>query len=167
MKIIDEKGRLFGKINIVDFFIIVLIVILIPVFAVTYQVMQKTPRRVPFKWVKVEAVTFTMPEFAAHFKEGDISRDGYGNVDSKLLKIIKKDDIYATRLKSAIINKNKDARYEHIAPVFLKFELLCTKSAKGEKWYYRRRSLVVSLKDDFVFETDQYSINCYVIKIEE
>lgn len=32
MKIIDEKGRLFGKINVIDFLVILFVVSLLPMF---------------------------------------------------------------------------------------------------------------------------------------
>jgi len=37
MKVIDEKGRLFGKINIIDFFVIIFLVSLIPMFYFGYR----------------------------------------------------------------------------------------------------------------------------------
>ena len=101
MKIIDEKGRLFGKINIVDFVIIVLICVIIPAFFHIYKILGKTPTRIPYSWIKVEAVTFTMPEIAELIEPGDISLDGFGNPDGKLLAILKKDEKYGERVKSA------------------------------------------------------------------
>ena len=56
MKLMDGKGRLFGKINIADFFIIVLIIVIIPAFLHIYSILGKTPTMVSPKWVKVEAV---------------------------------------------------------------------------------------------------------------
>jgi len=41
MKIIDGKGRLFGKINIIDFLVIVAILVLIPGFYIGQKLMRK------------------------------------------------------------------------------------------------------------------------------
>jgi hypothetical protein len=43
MKIIDEKGRLFGKINIIDFFVLALLFFFIPVSYFGYKIMVKKP----------------------------------------------------------------------------------------------------------------------------
>ncbi|HDZ77092.1 MAG TPA: DUF4330 domain-containing protein, partial [Candidatus Omnitrophica bacterium] len=41
MKIIDEKGRLFGKINIIDFLVIVVFVCILPMFYYGYKIFSK------------------------------------------------------------------------------------------------------------------------------
>lgn len=165
-KIIDENGRLFGKINIVDFLIIILILIVMPTFLHIHEILSKRPTRVPHTWIKVEAVTFTLPEIAKLFKPGDVSHDEYGNVDGRLLRILKRDQSYSNRLKRATINQSHETRYEHRIPVFLELELSCTLSAEGESWYYRRNSLYITLDYNFEFITDKYIIKCYALKIE-
>lgn len=42
MKIIDEKGRLFGKINIIDLLVILLLLLFIPIFYFGYKLYNKT-----------------------------------------------------------------------------------------------------------------------------
>ena len=162
MKLIDEKGRLFGKINIVDFSIILLFLIIIPTFFYIYEVLGERPTRVPHTWIKVEVVTFTIPEIAELFRPGDVLYDEFGNVDGKLLKILKKDQAYANRLKDVI-----DNRYRHRIPVFLELELSCTQSMKNEAWYYKRTPLELGLEGSFVFGTGKYSIRCFTIKIRD
>ena len=162
MKIIDEKGRLFGRINIVDFSIILLLLIVIPTFFYIYEVLGKRPTRVPYTWVKVEAVTFTIPEIAELFKPGDVSRDEFGDPDGKLLKILKKDYAYSKMVKDATVNK-----HGYRIPVFLELELWCTRSIKGKRWYYRRFPLGLSLEKGFDFGTGKYDIECFAIKIKD
>lgn len=41
MKIIDDKGRLFGKINIIDFLVLLLVITFIPVFYYGYKIITK------------------------------------------------------------------------------------------------------------------------------
>lgn len=43
MKIIDEKGRLFGKINLIDFMVIVFFLCLTPMFWFGYKIFTKAP----------------------------------------------------------------------------------------------------------------------------
>ena len=42
MRIIDEKGRIFGKINIIDFLAVVFLLCLIPMFYFGFRVRSKT-----------------------------------------------------------------------------------------------------------------------------
>ncbi len=165
MKILDTEGRLFGKINIVDISIILLFLVVIPVFFHIHTILGKRPTMVPYKWIKVEAVTFTIPEIAEFFKEGDISYDANGNPEAKLLKIDKKGDAYGNRLKSAIIDKGDNEKYAYTIPVFLEFELSCTFSTSRKNWYYQRTPLIIGLRNNFCFNTDKYTIDCYALKI--
>lgn len=167
MKMIDEKGRLFGKINIVDFLIIIFLIVIIPVFFHAYKILGKQPSIVPHQWIRVEAVTFTIPEFAELFKEGDASYGQDGNLDGKISKILKKPVDYSDRLKKVIEHKTGVSIYKYRIPVFLEFELLCTKSAKGEPWYYRRRPIFASLDEDITFDCSKYRLTCYIIKIKD
>ncbi|UCD55448.1 MAG: DUF4330 family protein [Candidatus Omnitrophota bacterium] len=163
MKIIDEKGRLLGKINIVDFSIILLFLIIIPAFFYIYDVLGKKPTRVPHTWVKVEVVTFIIPEIAELFKPGDLSYDAFGDPDGRLLKILKKDHTYSNKIKAAMPN-----RYRHRMPVFLEMELWCDRSVKANRWYYRRKPLTVNLEGvGFDFEAGKYDVRCFAIKIKD
>ena len=167
MRLLDKKGRLFGKINVIDFLICVLIIVIIPGFFQIYKILGKTPLRVPFKWAKVEAITFTLPEIATLFKPGDVAYDEYGNVDAKLVKVISVDDQRMRRnMNSERIDK-KNLPYAYSIPVLIELELLCTRGPlKADRWFYRRNPLVVSLdpRYTFVFSTDDYSIDCFATK---
>lgn len=43
MKIIDEKGRLFGKINLIDFLAVLFLLSLTPMFYFGYKIYSKKP----------------------------------------------------------------------------------------------------------------------------
>lgn len=167
MKLMDGKGRLFGKINIADFFIIVLIIVIIPAFLHIYSILGKTPTMVSPKWVKVEAVTFTIPEIAELFKKGDISYGPYKEADGRLINVSIGNREYGEKLKSVIVEKTQDSRFEYRVPVFLDLELACTQSGEGERYYYKREPLFFGLDAGFVFDTKKYRINCYAIKLED
>src|SRR3989344_1482685 len=164
MVLLDEKGRLFRKINIVDFSIILLFLIVIPALFYVYEVLGKRPTTVPMTWIKVEVVTFTLPEIAELFKPGDISYDELWKPNGKILQILKKDIKYGERFKKAKIDKNATS-YEYKIPVFLELELLCSRAARDEHWFYRRAQLNLGLDANFHFETNKYSIYCHIIRI--
>ena len=166
MKLIDAKGRLFGKINIVDFFIIVLLIVIIPGFFYVYTVLAKRPAWVPSKWVKVEAVTFTIPEIADIIKPGDIHY-AFKKPRAKVLKILERDEKYKEKYKMAM-SKSLIPHYEHRVPVFLELDLLCTKSGENEPFYFERNEVVINMdRTIHTFNTPTYSLKFYVLKIKD
>ena len=94
MKIIDEKGRIFGKINVIDFITIVLIVSIVPMFYFGSELVAfKRPAKNRAVRLEVQ-IKFprVIPEVASVISEGD--SDG-------------KKDVKGTGfLKKIIINKN-------------------------------------------------------------
>ena len=44
MNIIDDKGRLFGKINIIDFMVLLFILCLMPMFYFGYKIFNRKPK---------------------------------------------------------------------------------------------------------------------------
>ena len=44
MKIIDERGMLFGKVNIIDFIVVLFLLCLTPMVYFGYKIMQKEPQ---------------------------------------------------------------------------------------------------------------------------
>lgn len=167
MNILYKNGRLFGKINIVDFFILTLIFILIPFFFSVYTILGKMPARVPHRWIKVEAITFVTPQFADIFKVGDLSYDESGKPNGRILRISENDRDRAEKLKSAIVKKTNALQYEYRTSVFIEFELLCNRGFENESWYYSRQPLFINLDYGFAFNTSKYSLPCYAIKIKD
>lgn len=160
MKLIDGRGRIFGIINIIDLSIIFTILVIAPFFIYSYRIMSKLPERVPHKWIRAHAIAFVLPEIASNIKPGDVSRDGIRNVDGRVLKAFVKDGEMEKDIKQIILMKDWRQRI----PVHLELELACTKSAPGESWYYRRSPLVVDMERQFDFNTDKYTLNCYLVE---
>lgn len=161
--IIDAKGRLFGKINVVDFLIIMIFLVITPVFFHVYKIMNRMPTRIQSEWITVQAVTFTLPEIAELFTPEDVATDIFGTIDSKLIRVVKKTYDESERYKKAMV----DAQSQFRIPVFLEFELSCTEGDKGGLWYFRRRALSLGLNRTFLFNSLKYRIDCYPIKIEK
>ncbi|MBN1353478.1 MAG: DUF4330 domain-containing protein [Candidatus Omnitrophica bacterium] len=165
MRLIDKEGRLFGKLNVVDFFIIALLIVVIPGFLGMYKILGKRPTWVPSQWVRVKAVTFTIPEIADLLKPGDISYDRFGNTQARLLSVSERDSDYANDLKSAVKSTSM-TEYEHRMGLILELELLCTKSAENEPFYYMRVPIFASLDEPHEFSSKKYSVKFYVLDIK-
>lgn len=173
MGVVDKKGNLFGKINVVDFTIIFLLVVIIPMFLYAYHILGRTPIRGKQEWVRVEAVVLTLPQIADLLKTGDVSIDEHGNPDGKLIKVIERGSRIAQAVKDMIVLKttNQSALSKIpvlLEPLLVEFELLCSRGSKSEPWYYRRDPLFINLGDrSLIFITDKYLVSFYVTKILE
>lgn len=73
MKIIDEKGRLFGKINVIYFLVILFLISLTPMFYYGYKIFNAPPPPPPLQeWATVK-VKFNglIPEIVSLINKGD------------------------------------------------------------------------------------------------
>ncbi len=98
MKILDERGRLFGVVNIIDLLIVALLIYSVPVFIYAYKAM--TRKTVPSpsrsappadkirKWARVTTRFLNLSsELIPFVSEGDVQKDRQGKVIGKLVKI--------------------------------------------------------------------------------
>lgn len=167
-KIIDDKGRLFGRINIVDFIIIIMAIVVIPAFFHIYKVMGKMPTRVPHKLARIEAVTFVLKEMADLIKPGDVAYDEFGDQDARIVRVMETNDAkYDAWLQFLRKQGNITDSNIYIIPVRLELELLCTRTSDQEKWYYRRSPLLVGLNYALSFACDKYQATYYVTRIKD
>ncbi|MFA5147133.1 MAG: DUF4330 family protein [Candidatus Omnitrophota bacterium] len=167
MELLDKRGRLFGKINIVDFLIVGLIIVIIPTFFYVYKVLGKKVQAVPVYWVRAEVVTLPVFAVAEIFREGDLSYDEQGSPDARLVRLIKKDAGYGEKIKAAALRKSTDETFDYKVPVFMELELACTRGSKRDPWYYRRQPLLIGTGSMIFFNTDRYSVPCYVLKVND
>lgn len=69
MRIIDEKGRLLGKINVIDFFAAIFIVSLTPVFYFGYKTFHKQPANVATQNVEMQEKQYMEVDLSFVFKK--------------------------------------------------------------------------------------------------
>jgi len=161
MGFIDKKGRLFGKVNIIDFFIVLLGIALIPVLFYLYHGVSKKPIVAAHKWIKVEALVFTMPEFVEeNIKPGGVFYDEFGKIDLKLTDV-------TIKAPTAYKHAKLLPQHSYKVPVFLKLQLLCRKKFKDSNWYYQRRLLVISFDKGLSLDIDNYNVSVFILKIDE
>lgn len=89
MRIIDEKGRLFGKINVIDFSVVMFFITLIPVVYFGYRLTKKTQSQVlPRETRKIEFncnLIKLKPEILSLIKTGDQEKDENGTVIGEII----------------------------------------------------------------------------------
>ena len=78
MKLIDEKGRLFGKINVIDFAVILFLLCLTPMFYFGYKIFNAKPVTVPEVYIETEVnckFIKLKPEILKQIEVGDREKD--------------------------------------------------------------------------------------------
>jgi len=160
---IDEKGRIFGKVNIIDFIFVVLLLSVIPVF---YYGNRLTAMKKPVekKYEKVIAeIKFLkiIPELASVLKEGDIDKDAGGNAAGVLKRIISSEN---SRF-AALGNNDQVVIMEDptVRDIQASFELNCVND-NGDLNF---EGYPVKIGSNIVFTTDFYSMQGIVVKMEK
>lgn len=145
MKIIDEKGRLFGTVNVIDFFVSVITILSLLIVYSGYKALTHKDT-VPGQWMEVRV---KFPEvdfdFAKVAKSGDEEKDSSGRTIGRFLSVV---DV---RPSLAIINgKNDPSKKDAVADL----EILCTE--KMSKLYYKNS--VVKIGNQITFSPKFYNM---------
>jgi len=174
MKIIDEKGRLFGKINVIDFLVILFLFCLVPMFYFGYKIFTKEPIVIPPEPEK-EAIlrikyTNLLPDIAATVKVGDeqveVSEEVIEGkkvvrreVVAKIEKIISNEPAEYITLWGDM-TKWAFAKHPKNRDLILEIKVLCEQ--RGDDLFFSRNvPLKIGLR--FNFSTSLYSISGTII----
>lgn len=91
MKLIDEQGRLFGKINVIDFLAILFLFLMVPMFYFGYRVFtKKSPREMTSTYTPIEIelscdLVKINPQILSLIKAGDKEIDIKGKTKGEIL----------------------------------------------------------------------------------
>lgn len=154
MKIIDEKGRLFGKINVIDFLVILFLLTLMPMFYFGYKIFQKKPVEpkvyteieINCKFIKVK------PEVFKLIAIGDKEIDNEGRQIGEIIWIGKPqpfNNIFVIGSEEKIIIEDPVLKQ---LPVKLKL----TAEVKDSNVYYNDQQITVNLP--FKFKSNKYIV---------
>ncbi len=160
---IDEKGRVFGKINIIDFIFVVLLLSVIPAFYYGNRLTEmKKPAEKTYEKVIAE-IKFPkiMPELASVVREGDVDKDPGGGAAGVLKKIISSENSRFAALgknDQVVIMEDPTAK-----DIQASFELNCVNDNGSLDF----EGYPVKIGSNIVFTTDLYSMQGIVVKIEK
>ncbi len=178
MNIIDEKGRLFGRINVIDFVVIVFLLALVPIVYLGYNIAAaKSKKDVAQISVNIQ-VKFAdqMPELVGHIKSGDYEKDVLGRKIGEIISysVAPQESVY--RQKTARASKagepvqtteGSDQIITTIPISNSKDHILATLKivcyAKNGVLYYGEQP--VKIGRDFIFSTDLYMVTGLVTDI--
>lgn len=165
--LIDEKGRIFGKLNIIDFLIICFILIVVPMFFIAGKLMNAKKVDIVAKEAKVTIEAKfgkIIPELARVLKEGDIEEDESGKQIGRLVKIISNEQQRFLALDMSDAGENKvglaqDSNFREIKAIL---ELKC----KEEKRSIVYRGYYIKIGNNINFSTNLYSIQGIITDIK-
>lgn len=163
MKVIDEKGRLFGKINVVDFLVILFLFCLTPMFYFGYRIFKHKPT------TEVKKVDVVIPiEIYADFKNlspqvaglvavGDKELDSEGKVSAEVLEKSKiETNFIEIQISETDTLIREDAQRKQVT---LKIELLGI--LDGDYILYKGNK--VKIGSDISLKTAKYEIKGKII----
>ena len=159
MKIIDEKGKLFGLINIIDLGVIILLIGLMPMVYFGYKILRGEDATIKeYATVKVEFQALSM-QVVNVMKEGDIQKDSSGAVIAKLTKIYKIEPADMVIFENNIpIKVDGSKRKDILAELYIK----CTNAI--ESVYYNDNPLKIG--KEIVFSPHLYEAKGAVLDIQ-
>lgn len=167
MRIIDEKGKLFGKINVIDFLVILFLLSIIPMFYFGYKILTKNPVEVvaPVKEFIETEISFRLiklePEVVNIISVGDKElnegREVIGEIVNlgKIIPYTYRFDIGAGEK----ITREDPNLKQILARLKLKTEV------KQNNLYYKDKPITINSPLDF--KTDRYNIIAIPVKIKK
>ena len=150
MKIIDEKGRVFGRMNIIDMIVVIILVVFSAMFYNGYKIMTRHVVN-NYQWAKVKVNFYAVsPEIFNIMKEGDVALDSAGKPTARLEKINE-----VGPCKTIMIDDKKAIGVIHPfnKGVMVTLDLLCVKI--GRTLFYN--DMPVKLGNTIMFSTDRYN----------
>lgn len=166
MKIIDEKGRLFGKINVIDFIVVVFILSFIPIVYYGYRIINVKPKAFDKKCVstKIKCIGL-ISEVAQIMKEGDIGVSSTLEEKGVLEEIINIEDTDVLYLQNANLNMTTaNIQYMRAFPrkdVTARIKFLCTE--KNNILYYNDKAIKVG--NSIIFSTKLYDAQGIILDV--
>jgi hypothetical protein len=165
--VIDEKGRLFGKFNVIDLAVVLIVFAMVPMFIIGGKIMgaKRVESEVKHETLTV-AVKFTkiIPELAGVMKEGDIEKGENNKPIGKLIKIISNEP---QKLLAIDVNMSgdklglaTDMSYREIKALF---ELDCVIEKRAPVYH----GYVVKIGNSLIFSTDLYSLQGTITEIRK
>lgn len=176
MKIIDGKGRLFGRINIIDLAVLVFFLMLIFIIFMGYKIAaRRTDKNYREVAVKVKFIKI-MPELTKFIKAGDIEKDGLGKIIGtvKSAETIVSNTSYSKKLSPpsgdgsvdyVVLNMGDRVMVMPLSEnIDLMVGLDITCNVEKGVLYYNGQP--VKIGREFTLSTDLYAVTGYVVDLK-
>lgn len=170
MKVIDEKGRLFGKINIIDFLVILFLVSFLPMLYFAVKLYKKPPvlkiENEEKEFIEIDvscSLIKIKPGLLQLIAIGDKEVNSKGEIIGEIIQIREaKPYKYEFTIGSGQVITKDSADLTEL-PVTLKLKL----EVRGNNVYYKDKQL--SIESPLLFKTEKYALTAVipVIKLRE
>ncbi len=160
MAVIDEKGRLFGKINLIDLSVVIFVLLIMPMFYFGYKLYVKGSIANPVEGEIEEFIDIEIPcnivkvnsDILKLIKIGDKELDKNGNIIGEILWL------GDYRPYQYSLDLNPSQTYKKDSPLFTNIPALIRikTSVKDDKLYYKGK--LIAIESFFNFVTDKYSV---------
>jgi len=160
VKFIDEKGRIFGKINVIDFLVILFLLCLMPAFYFGYKILSRPAIVEEGMLTSIDVyATFEnlRPEVAKMISVGDKEVDSNGNVIGEILDIgkVESNFIEVDLGEGRTITKEDHQRKQ------VSVKIRMAGKVKGNDILYKGNR--VKIHSAIIFKTDRYEIKGIII----
>lgn len=159
-KIIDQKGRIFGTINVIDLSVILVLLSFIPIVFIGYKVILGGKAE-DTKWVSVRIkLTEIDPEFSDVISKGDVEKDSFGKTIGKLASIssVKASKVWVIADNKMLTTIDHPVKKD----ILVDADILCTR--QGRIFYYK--SVPVKIGSTIIFATDLYNLSGLIIGLK-
>lgn len=178
MRIIDERGRFFSKVNVIDFLVILFLLFFVPVFYFGYKIIFMKPVAIVLEKEKeaILKVKFTnlLPEITGVVKDGDEQIEVIEEMlDNKTIvsnKVVAKIEKIISNEPAEYINLKNDvttwgfAKHPKNRDLVLEIKVLCKQ--KGNDLLFFSNNIPLKMNLRFNFYTGLYSISGTIIGIK-
>ena len=155
MRIIDEKGRIFGKINVIDFLVILFLLFLVPVFYFGYKILTKRPIiEAEERIIDLHIILINVNEdLVKKISVGDREVDESGKTIAEILYLGKVEN---STLKidlgggNFVIEEDKTKKQ-----IYTKMRLKCQVKEGGQLYFKEKK---VDKNTPLEFKTDSYEV---------
>ncbi len=161
MTLIDEKGRLFGKINIIDFLLILFLFVIIPISWSAYKILKK-PQAVilkPKEYIEVEmSCSFIKltPKIAKLIRGGDKELDANGEIVGEITWLGETKP-YCYKFLMSTDARDPILLKENLNLLELPVKLRLKMEVRNQNWLYYQDQQVL-YNSSFDFKTMKYTV---------
>ena len=165
MKIIDEKGRIFGKINVIDFIIVLFLIFLIPMSYYGYKLsQQKTHNKYNNETKKITIEVRALASRVIPEKVALVSVGDKEYIESHVLGEIT--SIVSNKPSREVFLSQTEEKIKFLDHPFLKdIELIFTLKIKKENSQIFYQKVPIKIGNNFIFKTSKYNLKCQILEI--
>lgn len=161
-KIIDQKGMVFGRINVIDLSVILLLLSFVAVMIIGYLVITQPEAVADRKWISIQIKFAEIePELVDVIQAGDYEKDLF--TKKTIGKLTGISSVKASKAWVMVDGQKLSTIDDSVKKdVIVDAEILCTK--KGGIWYYK--SSPIKANNTIMFETELYNFSGLIIKMK-